>query len=66
MVIGVASSIHPIAINENIHADLIYTTVLTCLLIFLIRIRHTIKKLEGVILVLLYAVYMVLKALNIL
>ena len=66
MVIGVASSIHPIAINENIHADLIYTTVLTCLLIFLIRIRRTIKKLEGVILVLLYAVYMVLKALNIL
>ena len=66
MVIGVASSIHPIAINENIHADLIYTTVLTCLLIFLIRIRRTIKKLEGVILILLYAVYMVLKALNIL
>ena len=66
MVIGVASTIHPIAINENIHADLIYTTVLTCLLIFLIRIRRTIKKLEGVILILLYAVYMVLKALNIL
>jgi cation:H+ antiporter len=66
MVIGVASSINPIAINENIHADLIYTTVLTCFLIFLIRIRHTIKKLEGIILVLLYTVYMGLKALNIL
>ncbi len=66
MVIGVASSIHPISINENIHADLIYTTVLTCLLLFLIGIRHTIKKRDGIILVLCYAVYMCLKALNIL
>jgi len=66
MVIGVASSINPIAISENIHADLIYTTVLTCLLLFLIGIRHTIKKRDGIILVLCYAVYMYLKALNIL
>ena len=66
MVIGVASSIHPITINENIHADLIYTTVLTCLLLFLIGIRHTIKKRDGIILILCYAVYICLKALNIL
>ena len=66
MVIGVASSIHPITINENIHADLIYTTVLTCLLLFLIGISHTIKKRDGIILILCYAAYMCLKALNIL
>jgi cation:H+ antiporter len=64
MVIGVASSIHPIAINASIHADLLYTTSLTCLLLFLLGIRHTIKKRDGIILILCYAVYICLKALN--
>ena len=64
MVIGVASSIHPLTINEYIHADLIYTTVLTFLLLFLIGIRHNIKKRDGIILILCYAAYIGLKALN--
>ena len=64
MVIGVASSIHPIAINASIHADLLYTTSLTCLLLFLLGIRHTIKKRDGIILILCYAVYICLKSLN--
>ena len=61
LVIGAASSIHPLTIKENIHLDLIYVTTLTCLLIVIIRQGHDIKRKDGVFLIMCYIVYIGLK-----
>ena len=66
MVIGAASSIHPLNIGEEIHADLIYTTVLTCLFLILIQMGHAIGKRDGVLLIICYGSYIGLKGAGIL
>ncbi len=65
MVLGVASTVSPINIHEDIHPDLLITTGVTCLLLFLIRLKHKLGKQEGIILLLCYFAYMGLKGLEI-
>ena len=57
MVVGAASSIHPLTIREYIHLDLIYTTVLTLLLLALIRRGRAIRKMDGFFFIFCYVVY---------
>ncbi len=64
MVIGIASLIHPLSIDEKIYADLIFTTALTCLMLLLIRMGYVIKKQDGVILCLGYISYIGLKGIG--
>ena len=66
MVIGIASSINPLSIEENIYTDLIFTTTLTFLMLLLIRMGYVIKKQEGFILCLCYGLYMGLKGIGLL
>ena len=66
MVIGIASTIHPLSIEEKIYTDLIFTTILTCLMLLLIRIGYVIKKQDGIILCLCYGSYMGLKGMGLL
>lgn len=66
LVMGAASSIHPLTIKENIHPDLIYTTVLTCLLLIIIRLGHDISKRDGFFLIVCYGTYIGLKGSGIL
>ena len=61
MVIGIASTIHPLSIEEKIYTDLIFTTTLTCLMLVLIRMGYVIKKKDGVLLFLCYVSYIGLK-----
>ena len=61
MVIGTVSLIKPLTIGEEIYADLIYATVLTCLLLLLIRMGYVIRKRDGIILTILYGSYLGLK-----
>jgi len=57
LVMGAASSIHPLIIKEYIHPDLIYTTVLTFLFLMMIRRGRAIRKGGGLFLILCYGVY---------
>lgn len=57
MVMGAASSIHPLTIKEYIHPDLVYITILTFLLLMLIRRGRIIIKRDGLFLILCYGVY---------
>ena len=57
MVMGAASSIHPLAINEYIHPDLIYTIVLTFILLIMIRRGREIRRRDGLLLILFYGIY---------
>ena len=66
MVIGIASTIHPLSIEEKIYTDLIFTTTLTCLMLLLIRMGYVIKKQDGIILCLCYGSYMGLKGMGLL
>jgi len=66
MVIGIASSINPLSIEEKIYTDLIFTTTLTFLMLLLIRMGYVIKKQEGFILCLCYGLYMGLKGIGLL
>jgi len=61
MVIGTVSLIKPLTIGEEIYADLIYATVLTCLLLLLIRMGYVIRKRDGIILTVFYGSYLGLK-----
>jgi len=58
MVIGTVSLIKPLTIGEEIYADLIYATVLTCLLLLLIRMGYVIRKRDGIILTVFYGSYL--------
>jgi cation:H+ antiporter len=61
MVIGTVSLIKPLTIGEEIYADLIYATVLTSLLLLLIRMGYVIRKRDGIILTVCYGSYLGLK-----
>lgn len=61
MVLGITAQVKPLAIQEPIHADLIFTTGLSCFLIFLIWRNHALNKREGLILLLCYAIYVGMK-----
>ena len=66
LVLGAASSIQPLEIEETIHPDLIFTTAFICLLLVLIRIKHNLSRLDGVLLLLGYATYIGLKGTGVL
>jgi len=57
MVMGAASSIHPLTVKEYIHPDLIYTMVLTFILLIMIRRGREIRRRDGLFLILFYGVY---------
>ena len=66
LVLGAASSIQPLEIEETIHPDLIFTTAFICLLLVLIRIKHNLSRLDGALLLLGYATYIGLKGTGVL
>jgi len=66
LVLGAASSIQPLEIEEAIHPDLIFTTAFICLFLVLIRLRHNLSRLDGVLLLLGYATYIGLKGAGVL
>ncbi len=61
MVLGVTAMIKPLKITEPIHADLIFTTGLSCLLLVLIRTGHQLSKRDGFILLSCYIFYVSMK-----
>ncbi len=65
MVLGAASTLSPMSIQEPIHPDLLITTGVTCLLLLLIRLKHKLEKQEGIILLLCYFAYLGLKGMGI-
>ncbi|KMP12410.1 Na+/Ca+ antiporter, CaCA family protein [Candidatus Nitromaritima sp. SCGC AAA799-C22] len=66
LVLGAASSIHPMTIDSDIHPDLIYTTTLTCLLLVLTWFGNVISKRDGLLLIICYGAYIGLKGTGIL
>ena len=62
MVLGLTATIHPLHINEPIQPDLLITFAITGLLLGMIRFgNHSLGKLNGVVLILVYCVYIGLK-----
>lgn len=61
MVLGITALIKPLEITEPIQADLIFTTGLSCFLLVLIRIGHSLSKRDGFILLVCYAFYIGMK-----
>ncbi len=62
MVLGLTATIHPLNINEPIQPDLLITIAITGLLLGMIRYgNHSLGKLTGAILILVYCVYIGLK-----
>ncbi len=61
MVLGSTAAYKPLNITEPIHFDLLFTTGFTCLLILQIRRSHTLIKLDGIILLFVYFLYMGIK-----
>ena len=62
MVLGLTATIHPLHINEPIQPDLLITFAITGLLLGMIRFgNHSLGKLKGVVLILVYCVYIGLK-----
>ena len=66
LVLGVASSIQPLEIEEAIHPDLIFTTAFICLFLVLIRLKHDLSRRDGALLLLGYAAYIGLKGIGVL
>jgi cation:H+ antiporter len=66
LVLGVASSIQPLGIEEAIHPDLIFTTALICLVLVLIGLKHNLSRLDGILLLLGYGAYIGLKGVGVL
>ena len=65
MVLGITSIIHPLNITEPIHPDLMIATGLTCLLfILMLRGKHSLEKISGVILLVTYFLYIALKGIG--
>ena len=65
MVLGITSLIHPLHITEPIHPDLMIATGLTCLLfILMLRGKHSLEKISGVILLVTYFLYIALKGIG--
>jgi len=65
MVLGITALIKPLDIMEPIHADLMFTTGLSCFLLVLIRIEHELSKRDGFILLVCYVFYIGMKGLGI-
>ena len=62
MVLGLTATIHPLHINEPIQPDLLITLAITGLLLGMIRYgNHSLGKLNGGILILVYCIYIGLK-----
>jgi cation:H+ antiporter len=62
MVLGLTATIHPLRITEPIHPDLLITTAITGLLLLLLRYgNHSLGKLNGIVLLLIYCSYIGLK-----
>jgi cation:H+ antiporter len=61
MVLGITALIKPLEITESIQADLAFTTGLSCFLLVLIRIGHTLSKRDGFILLMCYGFYIGMK-----
>ena len=57
LVMGTASSIKPLNIQQAIHPDLVYTTTLTFLLLLMIRQGRVIRKIDGLFLIVCYVAY---------
>jgi cation:H+ antiporter len=64
MVLGATAIVKPLAIQEPIHADLIFTTGLSCFLILLIRMENALTKKDGFILLVCYAIYVGMKGMG--
>ena len=62
MVLGITATMTPLNISDPIHPDMLITTGLTCLLLIMIRIGHKLSKLNGVILLACYFLYIGLKS----
>lgn len=61
MVLGATATVKPLTVLEVIHPDLLFTTGLTCFLLILIRLEHTLSKRDGVILLTAYVGYIASK-----
>jgi cation:H+ antiporter len=62
MVLGLTASIYPLHIKEPIHPDLLIATAITGLLLIMIRYgNHSLGKIKGGILILVYCFYIGLK-----
>lgn len=62
MVLGLTATIHPLHIQEPIQPDLIITTAITGLLVTMIAFgNHSLNKLKGIVLLLVYFLYIGLK-----
>ena len=62
MVLGLTATIHPLHIQEPIQPDLIITTAITGLLVAMITFgNHSLNKLKGTVLLLVYFLYIGLK-----
>lgn len=67
MVLGLTATIHPLRITEPIHPDLLITTAITGLLLLMIRYgNHSLGKLNGMVLLLIYCSYIGLKGAGVL
>ena len=60
LVMGAATSIHPLTIKEYIHPDLIYSTLLTFVLLMFIRRGEPLTKRKGIFLIACYIIYIVM------
>jgi cation:H+ antiporter len=66
MVLGLTSIIHPLQIKEPIHPDLLIATAITLLLLVLIRYgNYSLGKINGMVLLLVYCIYIGLKGIGI-
>lgn len=62
MVLGLTATIHPLHIQEPIQPDLIITTAITALLVAMIAFgNHSLNKIKGTVLLLVYFLYIGLK-----
>ena len=62
MVLGLTATIHPLNINEPIQPDLLITIAITGLLLAMIRYgNHSLGRLKGGVLILVYCIYIGLK-----
>jgi cation:H+ antiporter len=65
MVLGLTATIHPLYIKEPIQPDLIIVTAITLVLIAMIKLgNHSLGKLKGLILLVIYCSYMALKGIG--
>ena len=65
LVVGTASIINPLYIREAIHPDLVISTLITFLLVFLIKVKYLITPHHGVILIGCYISYIMAKSFQI-